>query len=118
MPNPTAEFIRTLIPLLPLLAVYIGGMVICAMRWNRNPRPAQLAFLGTAFLVIDLFVQPAVRIFMISMLKPGDAADMTSMLSLIGAVVRLTGYGFLFGAVFISRAMLPPRSSPTGRTPS
>jgi hypothetical protein len=118
MPNPTAEFSRTLIPQLPLLVIYLVGMGICAMRWNKNPRPAQLAFLGTAFLVIDFFVQPAVRIFMIARLMPSDAADMTSMLALIGAVMRLTGYGFLLGAIFISRPTPIPRSSLSDQIPS
>jgi hypothetical protein len=118
MPNPTAEFIRALIPQLPLLVIYLVGMGICALRWEKNPRPAQLAFLGTVFLVIDLFVQPGVRVFLIAKLKPSDAADMSSMLGLIGAIMRLTGYGFLLGAVLFGRITPPLQNSRSDRTPS
>jgi hypothetical protein len=119
MPNPLADLIHSIVPQLPLIVAYLVGMVICAMRWNRYPRPAQLAFLGTAFLVIDFLVQPTVRVFLVDRLEPSAASDMLSMLTLISAIVRLTGYGFLLGAVFIARSVTaPPRSSPSGRKPS
>ena len=129
MNNPWAELLSALLGQLPLLAAYVLGLVICAMRWNRYPRPAQLAFLGTSFLLIAAIGQPVVSVTILRQLPVAKAGEMLSMLGLVSGVVRMTGYCFLLGAVFFGRAahagagfpmataVTPPlRSSPSDRT--
>ena len=131
MTNPVAELLSALLGQLPLLIAYVVGLVICAMRWTVYPRPAQLAFLGTAFLLIAAVGHPVVSIWVRGQIGANSTSqiqEMFSMLALVSAVVRTTGYGFLLGAVFFGRAAqragfpvaapaIPPlRSSPSDRT--
>jgi hypothetical protein len=90
-------------------------MVICAARWNRNPRPAQLAFLGTVFLLLVAVGRPVMTVVVSNWINPARAGEMLSMLELVCAIVSLTGYGFLLGGVYFGRGgggsvTPPPRS--------
>jgi hypothetical protein len=124
MQNPFAQLVSMLVGQSPLLLAYVAGLVVCAMRWNRYPRPAQLAFLGTLFLLIAAVGTPAVNVWIVTQFQPGGAVqlgELYSILGLVSAIVRATGYAFLLGAVFFGRATIPmgfPVTPPLRSSPS
>lgn len=106
MSNAMPQVMSAFLNQAPLIVAYLAALVFCAMRWTRYPRPAQLAFLGTVFLLIPAIGQPILTQVIITQFRSNSAVQLGQMLSMVGfvaSVIRATGFGFLVGAAFIHR---------------
>lgn len=120
MSQPFYPIMSELLVRSPLLLAYVIALVICAMRWNRSPRPAQMAFLGTAFLLIASVGEPLVMMWILTRLQLNSSAQVNQMLSMthvVASVTQGTGFLFLVGAVFIGRRQTDPRTAFPMATP-
>ena len=82
--------------------------------WTRSPRPAQLAFLGTMFMLLTAIAQPILTQVVLSNFRSNSSVQIGQMISIIAFVaniIRATGFGFLIGAAFIHRAQQDPRGA-------
>src|SRR5688572_17675937 len=106
MSSPYTPYFAILIGQSPMLLAYVAGLVVCVTRWNRYPRPAQLAFLGTAFLLIVSVAHPLINLAITTNFRGNPVAQTGQIMAvtgLIASIVRMTGFLFLLGAVFIHR---------------
>ena len=114
MANPTAQYLSVFINQLPLIVAYLAALVFCATRWTRYPRPAQLAFLGTLFLLLTAVGQPILTQVVLTQFRSNSPVQIGQMLSItafVANIIRATGFGFLIGAAFIPRARHDPRGA-------
>ena len=127
MSNPFSQYLSNLFIQGPLIVAYVAALVYCATRWNRNPRPAQFAFLGTTFLLLSTLAQPIINMTISTQLRGNSMVQigqMYSITALVFSVVRGTGFGFLIAAAFVHRAQVDPATafpfasrSPNDRAP-
>jgi hypothetical protein len=91
---------------LPLLSVYVIGIVICAVRARRAPGGAVLAIVGLGLMLLsslEVLVGQA-------MVVQGSGASMASrgqmmmVVSILGMILRTVGVVLLIAAVFAGRA--------------
>ena len=54
-PGLLSELIKICLPLTPLFLAWIAGMVLSIVWWQRHPKISLLAFLGFAGLLLSLF---------------------------------------------------------------
>lgn len=121
MSSPLPAYLSTLVVQLPLLLAYVAALVFCATRWNRYPRPAQLAFLGTTFLLLASIAHPLINMAITTNFRGNSALQMSQMLTitgLISSIVRATGFLFILGAVFIHRTRTDPHAAFPFATPA
>jgi hypothetical protein len=102
--SPVEQLFSMLLGQSPLIGAYVVGLVICSMRWSRYPRPAQIAFLGTTFLLIETVGAPLVLLYVAMNIPDARSGDLKSFLAFAGGIVRGTGYAFLLGAAYFGRS--------------
>ncbi|MEA2711212.1 MAG: hypothetical protein QOF78_3813 [Phycisphaerales bacterium] len=114
-----ATFTRSLSQLLaqtPLLLVYLGGMMVCALMWRRAGRGAMLAMIGLGLMLVSTVGSALV----VSVMVFGPSATGTSAVSLgqtltviaIGSsILRAGGLALVIAGVFANR---PEFATPGG----
>ena len=102
---------------LPVLLVWVVGLVVCVACWRRHPRGALLTLLAMAGLLLLSLVMPAVywAINMLTGAEDSPLADTGDTLNRVASVVEFLGEGLAWVLVLVA---VFGRSSPAPRTPS
>jgi len=92
----------------PVLVVYLVGMVLAVIFIKKYPVPAILTLLAMIVLLGTIFGVTFVQTYLIrARLGSGGSmasySTMTSMVSIIGSIMRALGSGLLLAAVFVGR---------------
>ena len=89
----------------PALLVYVGAILICALRARRAPRAATLAIIGLGLMLLGAVGVTVVQGVAIQRLNAGSASWRQVMMitGVVGVVVRAAGVGLLVAAVFAGR---------------
>lgn len=107
MANPWNQFTASIIPQLPALLAYVGGMVFAIVFLSRYPRPALLALIGCVVLLTASIGHPIIQTTILMNRGSGSVATMgqvLSALSLIFSAIRAAGFVLLFCAAFVGRS--------------
>ncbi len=110
--NPGAPFVvvSNLVISLPLLVVWIGGILLAIAYWPRYPRVAALVVCALALACLSLFVSALTTSALLPVLvqlRGGTVRRLESTLLLAGIVRTLLdalAWGLLVAAVFVGRA--------------
>lgn len=92
----------------PLLIVYVVGIILAAVFVRKYPLPAMLTLAGTVILCVNLIAIAAAQGYFIrarveSGWSPEQSAQITTVVSAIGAIVRAVGTALLIAAIFVGR---------------
>src|SRR5262245_24611551 len=93
---------------LPMLLVYIAGIVLAIAFWGRQPRASMFALIGTAILLAVSILAPIVsnlsfQYWFRSSRPSSQYSTAMGVLAVIWVLVRASGYGLLFAAVYVGR---------------
>lgn len=101
---------------LPVLLVWVVGLVVCMACWRRNPRGALLTLLAMAGLFLLSLVMPAVywAISMLTGAEDSPLADAGDTLNRVASVVEFLGEGVAWVLVLVA---VFGRPAPAPRTP-
>ncbi|MGB7158098.1 MAG: hypothetical protein WBD40_08530 [Tepidisphaeraceae bacterium] len=91
---------------LPMLLVYIGGIVWALLCWRRAPRAAGLATAGLALMLITHVGSAALQGYFISNRGAAPASNLAQAMMVVGfasTLLRALGMGLLVAAVFANR---------------
>ena len=118
MTNPWGQLSNLLFSQAPLLIVYSGGVILSLVMWGRHPRPALLALLGCAILLLVTLAYPFVQASMMTRLNAGMTATQygtaMSMIGMLASIVRAAGFILLLCGVFAARQPQPLSAFPVG----
>ena len=90
----------------PLLLVYLGGLVVCAVMWRRTPTGAMLAIAGLGIMLIATFAQTAITTYVITNRGAAPATSIAQTMMWIGpgmSLIRGFGLALLIAGVFANR---------------
>ena len=92
----------------PLLVVYLVGIVLAAIFVRKYPLPAMLTLAGCVILSINVVALAITQGYLIiARVQSGwsgpEYAQMTMVVSAIGAIVRALGSALLVAAIFVGR---------------
>ena len=100
----------------PMFLVWLAGLVVAIIRWQRHPRVSLLALIGLSLLLLETFIGTIMNI-QLPVLFSGwgwGAAEIGTFFIIKGfiqAVVAAIGFGLLLVALFGWRTA--PRSIPS-----
>lgn len=98
---------------LPMLLVYVVGMGFALRYWRRASRPAMLAMLGLALMLMATVGVSASQAYYIGTAGPGGIGAVAMRMQIVGValmLVRAAGLGLVIAGVFSGR----PRESMGG----
>jgi hypothetical protein len=112
--NPGSPFVvvSNLVISLPLLVVWLGGILLVIACWPRYPRAAALAICALALACLSLFVSALTTSALLPVLvqlRGGTVRRLESTLLLAGIVRTLLdafAWGLLVAAVFVGRGQV------------
>jgi hypothetical protein len=112
--NPGSPFVvvSNLVISLPLLVVWLGGILLAIAYWPRYPRVAALAICALALACLSLFVSALTTSALLPVLvqlRGGTVRRLESTLLLAGIVRTLLdafAWGLLVAAVFVGRGQV------------
>ena len=99
----------------PVLLVYVGGIVVCALMSRRAPRGAMLALIGLALLLLVTVGHLFLNMYLIN-LRTGTGATANSLaqtllvVSIGSAIIRAAGTALILAGVFAGRPPAVPVS--------
>ena len=102
-----APFLGMLMGAVPLLLVYMVGIVLAVVWWGRWPQVCGLVFAGCAILLVIGIVQPLIQSSIV-INRTGTAASIgptLAMLGMIATIIRAVGFGLLIWGAFAGRPM-------------
>lgn len=96
----------------PVILVYLVGLVLAVIFIKKYPVPAILTLLAMIILLSNIFGVTFAQVYLVRsrMGSGGSMASyntMTSMVSIIGSVMRALGSALLLAAVFVGRKSQP-----------
>ena len=106
----------------PILLVYLFGIILCAMRWQRAPKAAMLALIGTGVMLLTTLVFGFMNAYLITnQINSGTpisgVGQSLAFLSMGASILRAAGFALVLAAVFAQRGNsghgfdVTPRSS-------
>jgi hypothetical protein len=111
--NTMAQTLSQLVTLVPLMLVYLGGLIWCALWWRRAPQAALLAMLGIGLMLFGTVVARGISMYLIqSRMRGGSSSSSTSavqigqilsVVSIVSSLVHAGGIALLIAAVFAGR---------------
>ena len=104
----SAPWMAMLLGQIPTLLVYIGGVIFAVLRWQRNPRPAMLTFIGCLLLLSTALLQPLVQTWAFNARSSGGmtTTQVGQILTIVGLgtnLIRAVATGLLIAAAFVHR---------------
>lgn len=95
---------------IPLLVVYLIGILLSAIFVRKYPFPAMLTLAGAAILFVNLIAIALVQGYLItarveSGWSPEQYSQLMTIVSVIGGLVRAIGTALLIGAIFVGRSV-------------
>jgi hypothetical protein len=112
--------LQQLIPQIPLLMVYLAGMVLAVVFWGRASGPAIMTVLGCGVLITTTLVMAFVYSSMFERLREGNMtneqfAQTMRAIGMVGSAGRAGGLLLIIIAVFTGRTRpQPERTGATG----
>ncbi|NOZ27789.1 MAG: hypothetical protein GXP39_07025 [Chloroflexi bacterium] len=93
---------------LPVLFVYVVGIILSLAFWRRYPRPCALTLIAMALLILALIGQASMGAYFAYRgpglgLEPGRLGQMLMVRTLISSLVRALAFGLLLAAIFAGR---------------
>jgi hypothetical protein len=102
-----SRLVQLIAPNLPLLLVWLAGIVFAVVRWNRHPRVSALVVAGLSIFVISIFFGVLVSLMPAFIHSRGVpfalATNIVSALNLLLTLARILGWGLILAAVFANR---------------
>ena len=98
-----------LLGLLPMLLVYVGGIVLCALWWRRAPRAALLASIGLNIELATSLGHTTLSSYLITTQSISSVVATLRPIRMAASVLHAIGFAFVVAAVFAGRsaAVLP-----------
>src|SRR5687767_6584493 len=90
----------------PMLLVYVGGLIVCALMWRRTPTGAMLAIAGLGIMLIVTFAQSAITTYVITNRGAAPATSIANTMMWVGpgmSLIRAFGLALLIVGVFANR---------------
>lgn len=122
MNSATTPFVGILLGGMPLLLVYLVGIILALVWWARWPQVCAIVLAGCLVLLLTGIVHPLLQAQMITSQSSAGVASVgqrLAMLAMIATVFRAIGFGLLIWAAFAGRPVpmaqlsafetLPPR---------
>jgi hypothetical protein len=93
-----------LLTTLPIAIVFIAGIVLSVMNWERHPKPASLALIASILGIVRTFASP-VFTFWVTKLSGGPAGHQPifTLWSIAMVILSVAIYALLLTAVFSGR---------------
>jgi hypothetical protein len=92
---------------IPVLIVWLVGIVLAVARWSRHPRVSLIAVIGLAILavqaVLSSFVFPWLQVALMRSMAFPRMGLLATVAQAFGALVRALGWGLVLAAVFLGR---------------
>jgi hypothetical protein len=104
--NSATPFLSILLGGIPLLLVYLVGIILALVWWSRWPQVCAIVLAGCLVLLLTGIVHPLLQAQMIANRGSGSAASIgqsLAMISMIATVFRAVGFGLLIWAAFAGR---------------
>ena len=103
--------------LCPLLAVFLVGIILALVRWQRHPAASGFALSGFIVLLSNAVLMSVIQALVIDSMsrRGGTNAQLGTILSVVNMVrilINVIGYSLLIVAVFIGRSERPRRTEP------
>ena len=106
----------------PILLVYLLGIILCATRWQRAPKAAMIALIGTGVMLLSTLVFGFMNAYVITnQINSGSpmsgVGQSLAFLSMGASILRAGGFALVLAAVFAERGYsghgfdVTPRSS-------
>jgi hypothetical protein len=107
---------------LPLLLVYLVGLMLALVFWRRHPTPCVLVLISTAILLVASVAQTFLTQYLIHARnergwEPQQLSWILSALAMAGSILRAIALSLLLSAVFLGR-QAGQRVGPDTRTGS
>jgi hypothetical protein len=107
---------------LPMMLVYLAGIVFALVRLQRNPRPAALVLIGCVILFVALLLGPLVQTWVINnrtSVGVRQIGQILTIFNLVMSFVRAAAFVLLIIAAFVGRPEADPMYSafPVGSAP-
>src|SRR5215216_2007772 len=99
MSNSTTILFSQLLMTVPMLIVYVGGMILAGMWWRRAPRPAMLAMAGLGIMAVSTLASALVTALLIRNSSPSSIGQTIAITNGIFMVLRAVGTALLIAAV-------------------
>ena len=90
----------------PMLIVYLGGIILCAVLWQRASFAAMLAVIGLALMLFTTLGSAIVTNYIIQNRASSTGASMGTLLSIsafVFSVVRAVGLALVIAGVLVQR---------------
>jgi hypothetical protein len=90
----------------PMLIVYVGGMILAGVWWRRATRPAMLAMAGLGLMLLSTLGSSLATVYLIQSRGPSSMAAMGQAIAIMNGcfmLLRAIGLGLLIAAVFAGR---------------
>jgi hypothetical protein len=109
MTNIISNVLAQLVGQVPLLLVYVVGMVVALTYWQRYSRPAMMTFIATgALLAVSIgqafLVQYVIQSNTGSGMGSAGLGGLLSVIAIISSLVRAAATGLILAAVFTGRS--------------
>lgn len=93
---------------LPVLLVYLVGMILALMFWRRCPGACAYALLGAGLLLFLAIGQTVVNMYLVSHqseigVSMSNFGALLSAIAVVCSLIRALAYALLFAAVFVGR---------------
>jgi len=106
-PSMTAT-LQQLLSLAPILLVYLAGVVVALVNWQRYPSPARFTFFASATLLVASVAQAVVfHYLLVERVERGwsvaQAGALLAGVGLLFSLLHAAGLGLLLAGVFAER---------------
>ncbi len=101
-------FLSQLVGELPVLFVYVMGVILSLAFWRRYPRPCVFTLVAMGLLILALIGQTSMGAYLAYRgpglsWAPGRLGQMLMVGTLISSFVRALAFGLLLAAIFAGR---------------
>jgi hypothetical protein len=122
--SPVVElFVQQLIGSLPLLVVYLGGLILALVFWSRQPRASLLLLLGLGVLLVNSTAGSCLWSWLVVReMEGGPRGPLLTILGFARSLLYGTGMALVIAAVFVGRSrpqhVAPPPHEGHGPAPT
>jgi cytochrome bd-type quinol oxidase subunit 2 len=103
----TSTFLPTFLANLPLILIWLVGIILALVRWNRHPQASAFALIGLLILLFTAFFGSIVAVFPSIIHTRGipfsRAVSLAGIVNAMIIFVRAVGWGFVLAAIFANR---------------
>ena len=104
MTSTTGILFSQLATALPMLLVYLGGLILAALWWRRSPRAVGLAIAGLALLLLVTLASSIITAYLLANRPPSGIGTTIGIVSIASTFLRAVGTALVIAGVFADRA--------------